>query len=133
RAARFLQEIFRRFRQPRQFLRPHLLVTDWPRVRQQTAQTCLINPPSLGEPLQADQQRIARKCGDRGIGGVSVSHWTERQNLPKTLAGRSQKIHELVCGRAEISNASRRRKRGGMQKDSGDSRKRHVAWFSVVS
>ena len=40
---------------------------------------------------------ISGKGGKGLIGGVSVSSWPQRENLPVTLAGFFQKVYKLVC------------------------------------
>jgi len=56
----------------------------------------------------------------------------KRQNLPKSLASVRQKVHKLVGGGPQITDAARRWERDGMEQQAGGARKRHAQTFVVL-
>src|ERR1700722_17937145 len=86
-----------------------------------------VDPAMLCQPFQADQQGISGESRRRGVRGVTVAERSQRQNLPQTLAGGSEKIYELIGGPPEIANPAARRQRRGMQQNACGARKMHVS------
>src|SRR5271166_469861 len=85
----------------------------------------MIDPAMIGESFNADQQGIASECRGGGIRRVAIAQRTQRKNLPDTLAGRGQEIHEAVRGWTEVADAAARRQRRGMQQDACGTCKGH--------
>ena len=52
--------------------------------------------PLFDQLLQVDEIGIARKGGDRLIGGVPETGLAQGQDLPVRLAGFLQEVHELI-------------------------------------
>src|SRR5277367_2020022 len=87
--------------------------------------------PLITESFQADQKRIAGKSGEELIWRVAIAGRTQRQHLPKRLAGFSQPIGESVSGRAQITNSKAARKRGRVKQDAAETRKMHQTTVSI--
>src|ERR1700675_3828355 len=92
-----------------------------------------VNPAAMGEPLQADQQRISSKGRGGGIGRSSVTERAERQHLPQTLPRGGEKIRERIRRRAKVANPAARRQRSGMKQNSLARGNDIQNQFSVVS
>src|ERR1700678_583607 len=90
-----------------------------------------LNPAAIGEPLQADQQRISGESGSRRIRRVAEAERPEGQHLPQTLTRRRKKIRERISRRTKVSNPATRRERRGMKQNSAGTGESHSD--SVIS
>src|SRR5947207_15880678 len=90
-------------------LRPaHLVVVDRAYTIGKTGEHSWIEPAMFAQPFHADEQRISRKSGSRGIGRVPVRRGVQRQHLPQSLARRCEEVEKFVGRRAEVADASAR-------------------------
>src|SRR3984957_5264025 len=133
------QKVPRSLKQQRHLLREDPVVFDrsgswtgsWRRVSRLDFRS--LDPATLGQPFQANQQRVSSESRCRRVRGVAIAERPQRQNLPQTLAGGSEKIYELIGGRPEIANPAARRQRRGMQQNACGARKMHVALHSLLA
>ncbi len=84
-------------------------------------------PSLFDQRIEADEQRIARECGETLVRGIAVAGGTERQHLPEALAGRGEQIDELEGARAQIPDAEASGQGGRMQEHAARTGRRHVA------
>ena len=63
-------------------------------------------PAITDQELQAEEQGIAGKGRECGVGRAAITGGAERQDLPQSLLGRVEKVHKGVCGRTEVSDAA---------------------------
>src|SRR5436305_15058306 len=80
----------------RQLGRVDRRVINWAVRRGQFSYFSRADPAVLRQQLQADQQRISGKCGDRGIRRVAQASRAQGQVLPQALLGGVQEIDEGV-------------------------------------
>ncbi len=123
--ARLSKEVPGSFAQQRQLGRPRLVIIDGGNAVRQRLQALALDPSAIGQPLQADQQRVSRKGRGGGVGRIPHTQGTERQYLPEALPGSRKELYEVVGGGAEVADAATRRQRGGMQQDAGSALERH--------
>ena len=71
--------------------------------------------PLICQHLQRNKQRIASKGRRRSIRRAACSHRVQRQYLPNLLPGLSQKVHELVRLRPQVTDTKRRWQGSRMQ------------------
>ncbi len=115
-------EIVRRFEQQGQLVMENRRIIHGLDPAAESADLGAVNPAAIGEPLQADQQRISGKSRSGGIGRVSVTERAERQHLPQTLPRGGEKIREGVRRRTKVADPAARRQRGGMKQNSAGAR-----------
>jgi hypothetical protein len=120
-----LQEISGCLREQRQLCRANRLVIDRTNFTRQSCQARALDPAALGQPLQADQQRIAGKCRGGGIRRVPIGRRAKRQNLPQSLPRFRQPVQKFVCARAKITDAARGGQRDRVEQNPSRAGKRH--------
>ena len=64
------------------------------------------DPAPVDQQFEADEQRVAGKGGDGGVGRVAVADGIERQHLPEALFGGGEEVGEGVGGGAEVADAA---------------------------
>src|SRR6195256_5332268 len=114
--------VVRRFKQQGQLLVKNRRVIHGLDPRDESIAPSGVNPAAIGEPLQADQQRIPSKGRSGGIGRGSVPERAERQHLPQTLPRGGEKICEHIRRRTKVANPAARRQRSGMKQNSAGAR-----------
>src|SRR5271157_4959769 len=124
-------EIVRRFKQQGQLLVENRRVIHGLDRASQSVDLRAVNPAAIGEPLQADQQRISGEGRSGGIGRVPVTERAQRQHLPQTLPRGGEKIRESVRRRTKVADPAAGRQRGGMKQNSASAREWHAK--SVLS
>ena len=116
------QKVARRLKQQGQLLVENRRVIHGLGSAGQSVDLSAINPAAVGEPLQADQQRISGKRGSGGVGRISETERAQRQNLPQTLPRGGEKIRERIGRRTKVADPAARRQRGGMKQNSAGAR-----------
>ncbi len=117
-----LHEVVGCFKQQWQLPVENRRVVDGLETAGQSVDPSAVNPAAIGEPLQADQQWIAREGRGGGIGRVSVTERSERQYLPQTLLRRGEKIRERIRRRTKVADPTARRQRGRVKQNSAGAR-----------
>jgi hypothetical protein len=84
------------------------------------------DPAPLGEEFETNQEGIAGKGRGARIGRVAITGGTERQHLPDVLPGGGQEFKKLVCGGAEIADASTGGQRADVEQNSGRTLELHI-------
>jgi hypothetical protein len=88
----------------------------------------------LGKREQIDQHEIPGKGGAAHVGGIARTNFTQRQHLPKGLAGSGKPIYEAIGLLSKVPAAVWTGKRGGMQQNTaGTDRERIQLDFSFLS
>ena len=76
------------------------------------------DPAVLDQPLEADQQRVARKGRERRVRRAAVSGGAQRKNLPEALLRGGQEIDKGIGGGAEVADAAVGGQRSNVQQNS---------------
>src|SRR5215475_5698200 len=84
-----------------------------------TARCLVREQPVLGQPFEADEQRIAGKRREALIRRIAVPGGAERQNLPDALPCRREPVDERESARSEIADVGASRQRRRMEEDAG--------------
>ena len=63
-------------------------------------------PAVSHQALEADQERVAGKGGERGVGRAAVAGGAERKNLPEALLGGVEEVRKGEGGGAEVTETS---------------------------
>ena len=83
----------------------------------------------LEKSFGTDEQGVAGKRGIACIRRITVAGWTERQNLPQTLATGDEKIREAIRLIAQVADAETTRQRCWVKQDAAGSGKGHLSLF----
>jgi len=70
--------------------------------------------------IETDQQRVAGKAGQGGIGAVAQAGGGQRQDLPHALPGGLHPFQEGAGGGSHIADAVPARQRGRVQEKAAD-------------
>jgi hypothetical protein len=120
-------EALRRLRQQRHLGRDDRAVIDPPLFRAgRRARLLRVEPPLLGQPLQAEQVGVSGEGAERLVGAVTVARRAERHHLPQTLPGGLQEVDPLEGRGAQLADTGVARQRGGVQQDAGATVECHV-------
>jgi hypothetical protein len=76
----------------------------------------------LDQPVEADQERVARKRRQRLVGGVAVAGRAERQDLPDGLAVRCKPVHKAEGPVTKVADAIAPRQGGGVKQNTAAAR-----------
>ncbi len=87
-------------------------------MARQTLDSLPGEPAVADQQLEADEQRISGKRGERRIGRAAIAGGAERQNLPEPLLGLIEEVDKGICGGTEVSHAAVRGQRRDMQQNS---------------
>ena len=94
--------------------------------RRNLIQVILRQQSFLEKFFRTDEQGVAGKRGIACVRRITVAGWTQRQNLPQTLATGDEKIREAIRLIAQVADAETSRQRCRVKQDAAGSGKGHL-------
>src|SRR5438067_12962716 len=104
-------------------------IESWRGRRRNVRELAFCDQSLLEQFLGTDQQSVAGESRVTRIRRISVACWSQRQNLPKTLAAGYEEIRERKSGRPEVADGKTSRQRGRMKQNAAGPGEAHLLGF----